>query len=76
LSTSEISTSGEVVGCEVTTWAVVGLSATVSTLAASLFFGFTVAGLEVAVGLGSGFLGLAVFLMAVTFSCLGDFVTG
>ena len=64
------------VGCEVTSRAVVGLSATVSTLAATFFFGFTVAGLGAAVGLGAGFLGLAVFLVTVTFSCLGAFVTG
>jgi hypothetical protein len=76
LSRSEISTSGEVVGCEITTGVVVGLSTTVLTLAATFFFGLTVPGLGAAVGLGSGFLGLAVFLVAVTFSCLGTFTTG
>ena len=34
------------------------------------------AGLESAAGLGSGFLGLAVFLVAVTLGCLGSSVTG
>jgi hypothetical protein len=32
--------------------------------------------LRAAVDLGSGFLGLAVFLVAATLGCSGDFVTG
>jgi hypothetical protein len=55
---------------------VVGLSAVVLTLAAVFFFGFPAAGLGPAVDLGSGFLGLAVFLAAVTFACSGASVTG
>ena len=44
---------------------VVGVAATVLTLAVAFFFGFPAASLVVAIGLGSGFLGLAVFLLAV-----------
>jgi hypothetical protein len=43
---------------------------------AALFLDSPVAGLGTAVGLGSGFPGLAVFLVAVTLGCMGDFVTG
>jgi hypothetical protein len=38
--------------------------------------GFTVASLGDGVGLGSGFFGLAICLVAVTFGCLGASVTG
>ena len=38
--------------------------------------GCTVAGLAAAVGLGSCFVGLAVFMVAVTFGCLCVSVTG
>ena len=48
---------------------VVGLVAAGLTLAAALFLGFQVAGLGAAVDLGSGFLGLAVFLVAATLCC-------
>jgi hypothetical protein len=44
----------------------VGLAAAVLTLVAAFFFGFAAVGLGSAVDLGSGFLGLAVFLVAVT----------
>jgi len=57
------------VGCVVTTRVVVDLSATVLTLAATLFFGFTVTGSGAALCLGSGFLCLAVFLVTVTVTC-------
>ena len=40
------------------------------------FFDFTVSGLLAAVDLSSGFLGLAVFLVAVTLGCSGDSVPG
>lgn len=53
-----------------------GLSATVLTLVATFFLGFTVTALGTAVGLGSGFLGLAVFLVEVSFGCMGASVTG
>jgi hypothetical protein len=55
---------------------VVGLSVTVLTLATAFCLGFTVAVLGAAVGLGSGFFGLAVILLAVTLGCLGVTVTG
>jgi len=55
---------------------VVGLAATVLTLAAAFFLGFPVAGLGAAVGLGSGFSGLAVFLVVVTLGSSGASVTG
>jgi hypothetical protein len=45
------------------------------TLAAAFFLGFPAAGLGAAVDLGSGFLGLAVFLVAVTLGCYGASVT-
>jgi len=54
----------------------VGLTAAVLTLAAAFFFDFPAAGLVVAVDLGSGFLGLAFFLVVVTLGCLGASVTG
>jgi hypothetical protein len=55
---------------------VVGFEAAVLTLAASFFLDFQGAGLVVAVDLGLGFLGLAVFLVAVTLGCLDAPVTG
>jgi hypothetical protein len=54
----------------------VGLAATVLTLVAAFFFGFQAASLVAAVDLGLGFLGLAIFLVAVTLGCLGMSVTG
>jgi high-affinity Fe2+/Pb2+ permease len=45
-------------------------------LATAFFLGFTVAVLEAAVDLGSCFLSLAVFVVAVTLGCLGASVTG
>jgi len=60
-----------------TTWlGVVGLAATVLTLAAAFFYGFPVAGLGAVVDFGSGFSGLAVLLVAVTISSSGASVTG
>jgi len=55
---------------------VVGLAAAVFTLAAAFFFDFPAAGLVAAVDLGSGFLGPAIYLVAVTLGCLGTSVTG
>ena len=55
---------------------VVGLTAVVFTLAAAFFFDFPAAGLVAPVDLGLGFLGQAVFLVAVTLACLGTSVTG
>jgi hypothetical protein len=55
---------------------VVGLAAAFLTLVVAFFFGFPPAVLELAVDLGLGFLGLAVFLVAVTLSCSGASVTG
>jgi hypothetical protein len=55
---------------------VVGLAAAVLTLAAAFFLVFPAAGLVAAVVLGSGFLGLALSLVAVTLGCLGTSVTG
>ena len=52
------------------------LAAAVSTLVAALFLGLTEAGLGAVVDLGSFFLGLDVFLVAVTLGCLGASVTG
>ena len=54
----------------------VGLAAAVLTLAAAFFLVFPAAGLRFAVGLGSGFLGLAVFLVADTLGCSGASMTG
>jgi len=45
------------------------------TLAATFFFDFPAAGWAAAVGLGSGFLDPAFFLVAVTIDCLGTSVT-
>ena len=53
---------------------VMGLAAAVLTMRAG-FLCFPAAGLEAAVDLGSGFLGI-VFLVVVTLGCLGAFVTG
>jgi hypothetical protein len=55
---------------------VVGLAAAVLTLAAAFLFVFPVAGLVAAVDFGLGFLGPAVFLVAVTLGCEGASVTG
>ena len=52
------------------------LVAAVFTLATNLFFAFPAAGGAAAVGLGSGFLGPAFFLVAVTLGFLGTSVTG
>jgi hypothetical protein len=54
---------------------VVGLAATVLTLAAAFFFDIPAADLGAAVDLESGFLDLAVFLVAATLGCWGPFVT-
>jgi hypothetical protein len=54
----------------------VGLAAAVFTLAAAFFYGLSVAGFVAAVGFIFGFLGLAVFLVAVTLGCVGPSVTG
>jgi len=48
---------------------VVSLAAAILTLAAVFFLGFPFASLGAAVGLGSAFSGLAVFLVAVTMGC-------
>jgi hypothetical protein len=74
---SEIFSSGEVelwVGTNRS--GVVGLGAAVLTITAACFLGFPAAGLGAAVDLGSGFLGLAVFLVAVTLGCSGTSVNG
>ena len=55
---------------------VVSLAAAVLTLAAAFFFDFPAAGLVAAVDFGSGFLALAVYLVAVILSCLCLSVTG
>ena len=55
---------------------VVGLAAAAVTLAAAFFFDFPAAGLVAAVDFGSGFLGPAVFLVAITLGYLGTSVTG
>ena len=55
---------------------VVGLSAAVLTLTAAFLLGFILAALRAAVGLGTGFFVLAVFLVAVTLGCLDFAVTG
>jgi hypothetical protein len=58
----------EVGGCGVTTrLLVLVLAATVLTLAGACLLGLTVAALVAAVDLGTGFLRLAVFLVAVRF---------
>jgi hypothetical protein len=74
---AEAMESGEVeVWVGTTRSGVVGLAVEVLILAATFFFGFPAAGLVVAVYLGLGFLGPAVFLVAVTLGCLGNSVTG
>ena len=50
---------------------VVLLADPVSTIATAFVLGFAATGLGAAAGLGSGFLGLAVFLVAVSLGCLG-----
>jgi hypothetical protein len=58
------------------TWlGVAGMAVPDWTLTAGFFFIFT-AGLGAVVGLDSGFVGLAIFLVAVSLGCLGPFVTG
>ena len=52
------------------------LAAAVLTLAAAFLFAFPAAGLVVAADFGLGFLGPAVFLVAVTLGCEGASVTG
>ena len=52
------------------------MSATVITLGAVFFFVFLAADLVAAIDLGFGFLGTAVFLVAVTLECVDAFVTG
>ena len=54
---------------------VVGVAAAVLTLAAAFFLDFPEARLEAAVALSSGFLGLAVSLVAVTIGFSGASVT-
>jgi hypothetical protein len=72
---SEISSSGEVwVGT--TRSGFVGLAAAVLTLVGAFFLLFPAAGLGPAVDLGSGFLGLTDFLVAVTLGCSGASMTG
>jgi hypothetical protein len=74
---SEISWSGEVEDWVGTTWSGgVGLAVAVLTLAAAFFFIFPAAGLVAAVGFGLGFIGPAVFLVAVTLGCEDASVTG
>jgi hypothetical protein len=70
-----MSSSEEVGGCEVTT-RLLGLASTVLTFASAFLLGLTVAALVSAVDLGTGFLDLAVFLVAVAFGGLGASVTG
>jgi len=74
---SEITSSGEVgLRLGTTRSGVVGLTAAVLTLAPAFFFSFPAGGLVTAENFDSGFLGLAVFLLAVTLGCLGTSVTG
>jgi hypothetical protein len=74
---SEMSSSGEVGDWVGTTSSeVVGLAAVVLILAAAYFLVFPAAGSVAAVDFGLGFLGPAVFLVAVTLSCEGSSVTG
>jgi hypothetical protein len=51
-------------------------AATVLTLADAFLVGLEEVALAAAAGLGAGFLGLAVFLVAITFGCSGASVTG
>ena len=55
---------------------VVCLAAATLTLAAPFFFAFPAAGLVAAADFGLGFLGPAIFLVAVTLGCEGASVTG
>ena len=55
---------------------VVGVAAAVLTLAAPFFLDFSEARLGAAVDLSSGFIGLAVSLLAVTIGVTRAFVTG
>ena len=59
-----------------TSLGVVGLAAAVSAIVTAFFLGFAAAGLGAAAVLGSGFLGLAVLLVAVTLGCLGASMSG
>jgi hypothetical protein len=70
-----MSSSAELGGCGVTT-SLLGLAAAGLTLANAFLVGLTVAAIVAAVDLGTGFLGFAVFLVAVTFGGLGASVTG
>jgi hypothetical protein len=73
---SEISSRGEAgLWVGTTSLGVEGLAAVDWALAAAFFLGFTAAGLGSAVALDSGFLGLAVLLVAVTVGFLGATVT-
>jgi hypothetical protein len=53
-----------------------GLAVAVLTFVAAFFLCFPAAGLGTVVDLGSGFLGLAAILVAVTLGCSGVSVTG
>ena len=55
---------------------VVGLAAGVLTIAAAFFLGFPAADLGAAVGLSSGFLSLALFVVAVILCCFYVSVAG
>jgi hypothetical protein len=59
-----------------TSLGVEGLAAAVFTLVAAFLLALPVARLGAAVGLGSGFLGLAVSLVAVTIGWTGSSVSG
>jgi hypothetical protein len=59
-----------------TSFGFVRLAAAVSTIATVFFLGFAAAGLGAAAGLVWGFLGLAVFLVAVTLGCFSASVPG
>jgi hypothetical protein len=61
--------------CGVTT-GLLGLAATGLTLAGAFLVGLTVSAFVAAVGLDTGFLDLAVFLVAVRFGGFGASVTG
>ena len=68
--------SGEVeVWVGTTSSGFVCLAAAVLKLATAFFFVFPAAGLVAAVDFGLGFLGPAVFLVAVTLGCVGASVT-
>jgi hypothetical protein len=53
-----------------------GIAAAVLTLTADFFFVFLAAGLVAAVDFGLGFLGPAIFLVAVILGCEGASLTG